>query len=604
MLKLVKFLLGIIIKPTTTDSAGDSNKAKEGALWVSDTAGENRFKTYLNSSDHEITTNDQTQVFLNKKFGDSTEFQNTDNIVTDDYDTGSLIVKGGVSISKDVQILGELHANGLVLDTKDPNITLNKGGAAVDDDTAGITIDLSTTDAEIIYDSSLSSKFKVGLNGDLKEVTTVSDSQDLSNKTMLDELTFTEIASPSNPVATEHKLYPKSDGKFYTLNSIGDEVPLGSGGITKVSLYDSVSTALPTGLSVIVDGVTAVDGDQVLFSNLLVDSDRIYELSGVGVALVWTAKANFANGVDPINGDMVIVQQGTAFSQQVGIFDGTDWSYNENVRYFNGTDYYEVSSLNASTISNNTTGNIFSVAYAGSENMVIDYSITRGSSSETGQLYLTTDGTDVSLAQTVANIGASGVELSGLINGSDVELNYISDNSVDGTIKYIIKRWSNGSGGPAGVPSYSGAGGSSTPAAGVIQDIQIHGSDGNLGADADFKVDSTEGQLNLAGLKIQKLSSDITVNDNQAAFTPLFSYPLSEKFTIVEYSIERGTNVRVGRLMIPSNGVLINHSDDFSETATTGVSLTVAVNGANIEVQYLSTSTGLSGTFKYSLRKW
>lgn len=33
-----------------------------------------------------------------------------------------------------------------------------------------------------------------------------------------------EIATPSNPAATLHKLYFKSDGSIYTLNSAGTEV--------------------------------------------------------------------------------------------------------------------------------------------------------------------------------------------------------------------------------------------------------------------------------------------------------------------------------------------------------------------------------------------
>lgn len=52
----------------------------------------------------------------------------------------------------------------------------------------------------------------------------------LTNKTFGDGPIFTEIATPSNPAASSLKLYPKSDGNFYSLNSSGVETLIGSGG--------------------------------------------------------------------------------------------------------------------------------------------------------------------------------------------------------------------------------------------------------------------------------------------------------------------------------------------------------------------------------------
>lgn len=51
----------------------------------------------------------------------------------------------------------------------------------------------------------------------------------LTNKKFGDAATFTQIATPANPASGEHKIYPKSDGQFYNLNSAGVETPLGSG---------------------------------------------------------------------------------------------------------------------------------------------------------------------------------------------------------------------------------------------------------------------------------------------------------------------------------------------------------------------------------------
>lgn len=51
----------------------------------------------------------------------------------------------------------------------------------------------------------------------------------LTNKTIGDALIMTQIATPSTPGAGVNKIYPKSDGNFYTLTSSGVEAPLGSG---------------------------------------------------------------------------------------------------------------------------------------------------------------------------------------------------------------------------------------------------------------------------------------------------------------------------------------------------------------------------------------
>jgi hypothetical protein len=52
-----------------------------------------------------------------------------------------------------------------------------------------------------------------------------------ANKNYLDTLSeeWSEIATPTNPASTKHKVYFKSDGKMYRLNSSGTEVEVGAG---------------------------------------------------------------------------------------------------------------------------------------------------------------------------------------------------------------------------------------------------------------------------------------------------------------------------------------------------------------------------------------
>lgn len=83
--------------------------------------------------------------------------------------------------------------------------------------------------AGALADSAVTTTELGRLTGILSSAVGISDTQTLTNKTFGDAATFTQIATPSNPSAGFNKLYPKSDNTFYTLDSTGNEVPVGSG---------------------------------------------------------------------------------------------------------------------------------------------------------------------------------------------------------------------------------------------------------------------------------------------------------------------------------------------------------------------------------------
>lgn len=382
----------------------------------------------------------------------------------------------------------------------------------------------------------------------------------------------------------------------------------GSGGITKVAFFDPVSTVKPSGASATFDGVLAVNKDLVVFTNLAISGDNnvVFEINGVGTSITYTSIATFETGINPTTADLLIMTKGTAFKNQIAEYDGTSFKVNPYARFFNGADYWELSSLNTIAIADNTTDEVLRVAYAGSENMIIDYSITRGVAKDVGTIHITTDGTDVSRSVTGTYLGSTGVEFQASIDGSDIVVEYVSDNTgSSGTMKYFVRRWSNIAGGPAGLPSYSSVTGS-TAAAGANGDIQFNAA-GVLGADTQFKWDSTNNIMTKAGLQSSGINGPVILNDATVSPTAAFSYDSTlYPFAIIEFSLTRDDVRDTGRLLISTNGTDVGFSVDSVSTdlAGSGISFLVVINGSNVEVQYVSTSTGFNASMKYAFRRW
>lgn len=378
-------------------------------------------------------------------------------------------------------------------------------------------------------------------------------------------------------------------------------------GLIKVTTYDPIATSTTSGPAIsspyYVDGVLVITGSKVLFSNLSVNNNRVYQATVTGPVISWTALNVFTGSLDPVLGDTVIVQQGNAFQLSVGKFDSVTWTFNSAVRYFNGTDYFEQDALATSTLTDNTVnGTVFSVGFSGSENILVDYSMIRGTSKETGTLAITTDNTNVAVSTQGAATADLGVLFNGIISGGDLILRYTTTSTgSDVTMKYSLRRWSDNAGGPNGVPSYS-ASSSSITAAGSNQNIQFNNSS-VLGANTNFSIDATNLVLLLGGLSISILKT-VTLNDNQVALADAFISPATYSAYKVEYSISRGVNFRTGQFLIATDGTSTSFFDDYVEQGSTDVTFSSVIVGSDVHVQYTSNNTGIAPIFKYSVRKW
>lgn len=97
---------------------------------------------------------------------------------------------------------------------------------------------------------------------DTSTLATKTGTEDISGKTFTDAITLSEIATPSSPAASKHKIYPKSDGKLYKLNSSGTEVEVGSGaggGSGGINYF----SANPDAESGVTGWTTYADGSQI-----------------------------------------------------------------------------------------------------------------------------------------------------------------------------------------------------------------------------------------------------------------------------------------------------------------------------------------------------
>lgn len=376
-----------------------------------------------------------------------------------------------------------------------------------------------------------------------------------------------------------------------------------SGQIITATLYDPVDTTLPTTAPYVIDGVTLASGDTVLFSNLATGNNEVYQATITGPTITWVAQPIFNSSVTPSDGSVIVITQGTAFANQLGQFNGTTWLFNYSVRYFNGTDYFEQSSLYTVALADATTnGTVFSVAYSGSQNIVVEYSILRGTSKVVGSMFITTDGTTAVVAGSDAELSLAGVTFSAAISGSNLILQYTTTSTGSaGTMKFEMRRWSDSAGGPGGPPSYSG-GAALIPAAGSNGNVQINDS-GVLGASSNFSYDSVNNLLILGSEQMSILNS-ASLLDNQSSPTTIVVMSGSFNSVFLEYTVLRNSFVRTGLITISNDGINIDNMENYSQTGDTGVAFGVSLTGGNISVNYTSTSLGVGGTFKYAFRRW
>ncbi len=136
--------------------------------------------------------------------------------------TGTQTFAGNKTFQNNVIINGDFTVNGTPtnvnstdLNVTDKNIFINVGGNDASSEGAGITVDRSTTDASLVFENALASKWKAGLVGSEIELANVSSSQTFTNKT----LTSPVINSPTGLVKADVGLSNVDNTSDATKNS-------------------------------------------------------------------------------------------------------------------------------------------------------------------------------------------------------------------------------------------------------------------------------------------------------------------------------------------------------------------------------------------------
>lgn len=202
--------------------------------------------------------------------------------------SGNLVIEGNLTVQGTTTTI-----NSQTLDVVDKNITTNKGGNDTTAEGAGLTVDRSSADGSLVYDSTLTSKWKAGNAGFESEIATVSGPQTLTEKTIIAGGDFNPnghaISDASNNILISPKdklLRAKESSKTqYVEEEYFSSVALLSAQTNTVITELSFDTAVYCGVEITyvvkdTNGSTKIGTFRAVYSNSDAFSNSTYAGSG------------------------------------------------------------------------------------------------------------------------------------------------------------------------------------------------------------------------------------------------------------------------------------------------------------------------------------
>jgi hypothetical protein len=253
-------------------------------------------------------------------------------------------------------------------------------------------------------------------------------------------LVLISAASPTDPVSVQNGAlyYNSASSKFRFANgSTWQNVGLG-GGFAHATYWDITSTTLPTSSPYVPDGFAVNTGDQVLFTALSSGNNEVYQAFISLGTITWTLipSGQSISGA-PSAGDTLYINLGVVRGNSALVYNG---ALNQWTALASGGEF------TSAVVNDNQTSpaTLFSdTNVTKNQSMIVDYSIARGSTRETGILIITNDGTNISFTQQYsASNGPAGVTFSVILSSGYVILQYTSTSTGSaGTFKWSTEEW-------------------------------------------------------------------------------------------------------------------------------------------------------------------
>jgi hypothetical protein len=155
-----------------------------------------------------------------------------------------------------------------------------------------------------------------------------------------------------------------------------------------------------------------------------------------------------------------------------------------------------------------------------------------------------------------------------------------------------------------------GTGGTGEPG-GPINSVQVRRTGNLFNGFAEFTWNPATNELKVGNQVRSGLMTPINVANGQTTPSNLAVFDSTYKFFEVTYSLERGGEVRIGKIFITHNNSVARCFEFSGDTGngTQGIShlevkIDVRLAPGNVYLEYTSNDTGQSGIFKYSVERW
>lgn len=337
----------------------------------------------------------------------------------------------------------------------------------------------------------------------------------------------------------------------------------------------TIATALNAGD--VIDGVTLANGDRVLVKDqTAAEANGIYVVSATP-----TRSTDFdsLSPIDEVNGSLVAVQEGTANAGKVFVQSGVVAVLDTdpiNFVFFNSS---------ASLVGGD------GITVSGS-NVSIDHD-GEGLQFVTGQLALELDGTTLSKSAAGLKVNSiTSAEVSDFneavqdavgnifSNTSTIEFTY--DDASDEITAIVPANGITDNEIASGVDATKIADGSVTNT--EFQYIN------SLTSNAQTQLDNKEPLHNTT--LVQATNASLGANVTNEVVTGLTFAFASFNGCIVDYRIAKGTLVRIGKLLVASDGTNVSLSDSFVETVDSTIVFEAVINGSDINIRHTNTESG------------